>query len=101
MKKVNYVEWENGSKCLAETKEEIEIIETLTKEEFKKRFPETSIYGMDAHMAVYLENGIICTEKDWNGERYTIKRNGKELEFRPVYKEIYEDDFEIIGYEEL
>lgn len=52
---------------------------------------------------------------DWNGERYgkCYKRayfggafaaedwENKDIALRPIYKEIGEDDFEVIGYEEV
>lgn len=52
-----------------------------------------------------LENGILLFDSDWNGEIYregfdpkTKKNNGRY--YRPVYKEVDEDEFEIIGFEE-
>lgn len=94
MKKIIYIEWENGSKCLAETGEEMEILEALSKKEFEKRFPEISTYGLEDYSPVYLENGTVLINTEWNGERYS----GEYGEYRPVYQQ-EEDDFEIVGYE--
>ena len=38
-------------------------------------------------------------DTEWNGETYIVLDSGKE--YRPVYKKIDEDNFEIIGYEEV
>lgn len=51
-----------------------------------------------------LENGTKLYLMDWNGEIYTNGfNNGSHtyLGYRPVYKEISEDEFEIIGFEEI
>lgn len=52
-----------------------------------------------------LENGILLFDTDWNGEIYTEgfdpkteKSNGRR--YSPVYKEVDEEQFEIIGFEE-
>ena len=37
----------------------------------------------------------ILIEREWNGEKY-ILGNGKS--YRPVYRQLDEDDYEIIGY---
>ena len=95
MRKINYIEKENGSKIMVKEGKEMEVLEELNKAEFEKRFPETSTYGLQDYSPVYLENGIILIDSEWNGERYS----GEYGEYRPVYQHI-EDDFEIVGYEE-
>ena len=56
---------------------------------------------------ITLENGVELFPEDWNGEVYTVKENGRERTFKPVYKPISFDDdgepeqWEIIGYEEI
>ena len=56
---------------------------------------------------ITLENGIELFPEDWNGEVYTVKENGRERTFKPVYEPIsFDDDGEpeqwgIIGYEEI
>lgn len=52
-----------------------------------------------------LENGILLFTNDWNGEIYGTGFNPRTKEndgnhYKPVYKEISEDEFEIIGFEE-
>ena len=57
------------------------------------RIKETNpTYGADYE----LENGDILYAMDWNGERYEIS-NG--TYWTPVYQEVDEDEFEIIGFE--
>lgn len=64
-------------------------------------------------------NGNEYIAMDWNGERYgkCYKRaeacnhfggvfpaegwESKDIALRPIYKEVAEDDFEVIGYEEV
>ena len=35
----------------------------------------------------------------WNGENYTFKMNGRKWHLTPVYEEVEEDSFEIVGWE--
>ena len=72
------------------------MIKEITKAEFEKKFPNISTYGLEQYSPVYLENGKICIDKEWNGERYILD---DKTEIIPVYKQNSEDDFEIIGYE--
>ena len=45
-----------------------------------------------------LENGELLHESEWDGERYTVKKNGREIDYKPIY--IEEDEiFTIIGFE--
>ena len=66
------------------------MLKTISYEEYSVRFDD-----VDA----FLENGDILWRKDWNGEIYGNPVTGKE--YRPVYEQVGEDDFEIIGYEEV
>ena len=56
---------------------------------------------------ITLENGVELFQEEWNGEVYTVKENGRERTFKPVYEPIsFDDDGEpeqwgIIGYEEI
>ena len=95
MKTVTYTESPNGARYLTSKGKQMDIIETLTKEEFEERFPETSTYGLNLYSPIFLENGVILTDTKWNGERYFL--NGKE--YAPFYNEV-EEDTEIIGYYE-
>lgn len=47
-----------------------------------------------------LNNGTYLHESEWNGEVYTVKQGKEEKIYKPVYKEITEDQFDIIGFEE-
>ena len=56
---------------------------------------------------ITLENGIELFPEEWNGEVYTVKENGRERTFKPVYEPISFDDdgepeqWETIGFEEI
>lgn len=83
------------------------LLKEINKAEFKKRFPETSTYGLEMYSPVYLENGVILIDTEWNGEVYTVKDSeGVERVYRPVQEPAsYDDDgepddWEVIGYEE-
>lgn len=95
MKKIKYEEAQNGVKFISETGKEMEVFEELTQKEFEERFPEKNTYGLKEYLPVYLENGTILINTEWNGERYS----GEYGEYRPVYLQD-ECDFEIVGYEE-
>ena len=65
------------------------MIKEITKREFEERYPE--VYISDAgQVAAYLENGVVLTESEWNGEIYAVKdENGEVLQY------------DVIGYEEV
>lgn len=73
------------------------MLKEITMKEFQKRFPEISTYGTHWTSEVFLEDGTILWEQDWNGEEY----NDGHRRFRCVYKEVGEDEFEVVGYEEI
>ena len=76
------------------------MINEITKTAFEKAFPEVSDYGLAQQSPVYLENGTILIDHEWNGEKYIVKEDGREVEYTPMYSEPGENgDFEIIGYE--
>lgn len=84
------------------------MLKELSEVEFKKRFPKASAYGLEMHSPVYLENGVILIDTEWNGEVYTIKdQDGIESVYRPIQEPVSYDeegepgDWEIIGYEEI
>ena len=83
------------------------MIREITKKEFEERFPEVSTYGVEQLMPVFLENGVVLTEDDWNGETYTVSEGGKERTFKPVQEPDVTDEngevlqWKITGYEEL
>lgn len=49
------------------------MLNEITKKEFEERYPEVSTYGLEAYSPVYLENGVVLIDKEWNGEVYTVK----------------------------
>ena len=95
MQTVTYTEMPNGARYLSTEGKQMDIINVLTQKEFKEKFPEVSTYGIEMHMPVFLENGEILLDTQWNGEEYLVK--GKS--YSPFYKET-EEDTEIIGYYE-
>lgn len=53
-----------------------------------------------------LENGVLLYDMDWNGERYNegfdprlVRNTG--MAYLPIYVEVAEDEFEIVGFEEM
>ena len=96
MQTVTYIEMSNGARYLSTEGKQMDIMNTLTQTEFKEKFPEVSTYGLKMYMPVFLENGEILLDSQWNGEQYIT--NGKS--YSPFYKKIGQDDTEIIGYYE-
>lgn len=83
------------------------MIKEIVRKEFEKRYPE--VYISDAgQVAAYLENGVVLTESEWNGESYTVKdENGAEKRYRPVEEPTETDEngevlqYDVVGYEEV
>ena len=48
-----------------------------------------------------LEDGTLLHESEWNGENYTIKENGTETVYKPIYAEHENENggYDIIGFE--
>lgn len=83
------------------------MLKEITEKEFAERYPEKMIYGLDWCTTVYLENGVILINDEWNGEVFTVKNeDGSETVYRPVQKPDEVDEngevtsWETIGYEE-
>ncbi len=82
------------------------MMKEIGRKEFEKRYPE--VYASDAgQVAAYLENGVVLTESEWNGEVYTVEdENGGERRYRPVEEPAETDEdgevvqWDIVGYEE-
>ncbi len=106
MKKINYIELENGMRILTNesTSKQMNMIENIQKQEFDERFPEHPYAWNCNWTEIFLENGVVLLERDWNGYEYN---NDGEM-YRPVYKlsdfsnsdDMYSDEaeFDIIGY---
>ena len=71
------------------------MLKGLTLTEFKERFSQVSTYGLEDPLNVFLENGEILIEREWNGEKYILE-NGRS--YRPVYRQLDEDNYTIICY---
>ena len=74
------------------------MLKTISYEEYSVGFDDV-VVNLDMYVDAFLENGDILWRKDWNGEIYGNPVTGKE--YRPVYEQVGEDYFEIIGYEEV
>lgn len=82
------------------------MLKEINKAEFEKRFPEISTYGLEMYNPVYLENGVILIDSEWNGEVYIVKdSDGVERTYRPVQEPTEFDkdgepmQWETIGYD--
>lgn len=66
------------------------------------KIKETNHRTHSGHFFDYLlEDGTMLHSSEWNGEVYTVKtEDGYEKTFRPVYEEIAEDEFVIVGFED-
>ncbi len=95
MKTVTYKEYPNGSRFLSVEGKQMDILEEISREEFERKFPETPTHGL-VDFPVFLENGVILMNSEWNGEHYF---SGGKV-YAPFYNEIAEDETEIIGYYE-
>lgn len=95
MREISYTEAENGARYESETGRKMDVLEEITKSEFEKRFPSVPTRGL--LNPVYLENGVILLQEEWNGEEYSLE-NGRS--YRPVYRKNGEDDYETIGFYE-
>ena len=49
------------------------MLHEITKKEFEEKYPEVNTYGLESCGPVYLENGVVLINEEWNGEVYTIK----------------------------
>ena len=101
MKTINYVENENGVRYISESGEKMDIFEKLGKDQFEREFPDVNVYDLEQYMPVYLDNGVVLIDTEWNGEFYSVDVKGEIKHFVPVYKDNGEDaDFDIVGYYE-
>ena len=101
MKTVGIIEQPNGALLVTEGDsnkiKEVDIYEEISKEVFREKFPENEDYFacISTDLVDYLDSGDILLSSEWNGEIYILK-GGKS--YRPVYKRLGEDDYDIIGY---
>lgn len=55
MRTINYTEVPNGARYLSPEGKQMDIVEEISKENFKEKFPEISTYG--------LEHNSLCSSK--------------------------------------
>lgn len=78
------------------------MMKELSKKDFEEKFPDVSTYGLEHYSPVFLENGIILIETEWNGEVYIVNDGEKERIFRPISKPtVFDDDGEILESETI
>ena len=48
-----------------------------------------------------LQNGALLHESEWNGQDYTVKEDGREVVYKPIYAEQENENggYDIIGFE--
>lgn len=108
MKEINYVELENGMRVLTNNPSDkrMDVLEFISRDEFLPKFPNHP-YAYDcAWHEIYLENGVVLLESEWNGYEY----HSDNKTYKPVYQlsensetdDIYSDEaeFEYAGYYE-
>ena len=57
---------------------------------------------VNGHIFDYrIEDGTLLHESEWNGEDYTVRENGKDKVYKPVYSETENENggFDIIGFD--
>ena len=90
---VRYNEMENGAREVVENgAESMELLEAMTAKEFDAAYPDVYVSG---DVAEYLENGVVLLSSEWNGEEYTLENGDR---YRPAYRQIDEDNYEIVGF---
>lgn len=70
-----------------------DLLKELDKVEFERRFPDVYISDW-SQVGALLDDGTILFMFDWNGEKYIADG----YDYIPEYKQIDEDEFEIVGY---
>lgn len=73
------------------------MVKEITREMFMERYPANVVIA-PIELAVYLEDGTVLLDEDWNGEVYTVKTENGERVYQPLYKFDGENS-EIIGYD--
>lgn len=100
MKKMILLETENGARYTHLLDDvparEIEtiVLSELFREDFERKFPCKSTFILSKFPPVFLENGEILLQNEWNGEAYYTENT----RYFPVYNQVDEDDYEIMGY---
>ena len=100
MKTMALLETENGARYthllddVPTKKIETDVLSELSRKEFEEKFPDKPTYNLSQFPPVFLENGEILLQNEWNGEAYHTEN----ARYFPVYNQVDEDDYEIIGY---
>lgn len=57
---------------------------------------------------IKLEDGRLLHDSEWNGETYTVREDGREISYRPIYVGVGEPDddgdyaeYEMVAFERL
>lgn len=100
MKTMTLLETENGARYtrllddVPAREIETDVLSELTRKEFEEKFPDKPTYNLSQFPPVFLENGEILLQNEWNGEAYHTENT----RYFPVYNQVDEDEYEIIGY---
>lgn len=100
MKTMVLLETENSARYthllddVSTRKVETDVLSELSREDFEKKFPDKPTYNLSQFPPVFLENGEILLQNEWNGEAYHTEN----ARYFPVYNQIDDDGYEIIGY---
>lgn len=100
MKTMVLLETENGARYthllddVPTRKIETNVLSELTRKKFEEKFPDKPTYNLSQFQPVFLENGEILLQNEWNGEAYHTEN----ARYFPVYNQVDEDEYEIIGY---
>lgn len=70
------------------------MLKGLTLTEFKEKFPQVSTYGLEDPLNVFWK----WRDPDRKRMEWRKVYFGKWKSYRPVYRQLDEDDYEIIGY---
>ena len=83
------------------------MIKVITRKEFVEKYLDNMIFDLCCQDPIYLDNGVILINDEWNGEVYRVKdEDGNETIYRPVYEPIDWDENgevtqeDIIGFDE-
>ena len=71
----------------------------LSRQEFGTRYPDVSTYEADFQGAVFLSDGALLLNSEWNGYEYnTIAADGTQKSYVPLYLQEDEGNYETVAY---
>lgn len=75
------------------------VCKELSRQEFETRYPDVSTYEANFQGAVFLSDGALLLNSEWNGYEYnTIAADGTQKSYVPLYLQKDEDNYEIVAY---